>query len=234
MEPFIKRYQRFREKQIRKLAYQRYADRGYVNSYDKEDWYIEEKFWIVKYLLYLIRGNLPFTISLLTLLILFFQIQIESSNFVSLNRPFVEVRILDIKPDPLGRGEDASQVWCHMVYNIRNFGPVPAYNVHIEKRGLRIWSKNRGEFNEDDIPGLREFNIGWLAPNDETQFPRIMTYTDSKANMEAYNKREMPLLIEYKINYDGPKGLFWRRHYWYKCSAQYEGGSVQIINTKGN
>lgn len=227
-------FKKLKHKEIVKLAYRRYESMGRRNGYDKEDWYATEAWWFIKSLFYLIKKNTGIVVSIFTMIILVFQIAISSSNFVSLNRPFVEVKIIGMQPDPDGRGEDASQVWCALVYMIRNYGPVPAYNVHIAKGGLRVRSARRGEFRETAIPGLTKFKIGWLAPNSETTFPRAIIYTDAKANVESYKEGLLPLEISFKMQYDGPKGLLFRRHYWYQCDVQFIRGAVQIINTAGN
>jgi hypothetical protein len=229
----ISKYKDFRQRQISKLAYYRFLSRNKKEGQDKEDWQWAEKSWLVKYLFHLLINKIAIIISLFTIIVLCFQVSIESSNFVSLNRPFVEIRPIDIQPDSQGRGEDASQVWCYFIYNIRNFGPVPAYNVRVSKNGFLMRSKVRGEFNEEAIPGLKEFRIGWLAPNSEISFPRTIIYTDAKSSMDAY-RQGLPLEIKFKIEYDGPKGLFFKRHYWYQVEAQYKTGTMQILNTKAN
>ena len=230
----LDKYRNFRQCQIAKLAYQRYENRGRLLGFDKEDWHFSERCWFLKYAMHLIKENMVVFVSVFTMIILISQIVIESSNFTSLNRPFVEVKIIGMMPDPQGRGEDSTQVWCNLIYEIENYGPVPAYNVRIAQKGLRIWSKVRGEFNETAIPGLREFIIGWLAPNARVTFPRAIIYTDAKTSTEAYNAGRTPLEIEFKILYDGPKGLLFRRQYWYLCRAQYQRGAAQVLNTYGN
>lgn len=227
-------FKKFKHEQIAKLAYHRYEYRGRVNGKDKEDWYVSESYWFLKSLFYVIKKNAGVVISIFTMIILVFQIAISSSNFVSLNRPFIEVKIIGMQPDPEGEGEDASQVWCALVYTIRNYGPIPAYNVRVAKDGLKVRSAHRGEFRETAIPGLTKFKIGWLAPNSETIFPRAIIYTDAKTNVEAYKQGSFPLEVNFKIQYEGPRGLLLRRRYWYQCDVNCIKGAVQIINTAGN
>lgn len=226
-------YKSFRDNQIKKHAYGRYLEKGCRNGFDKEDWCEAEKKWFLKWVRQKFRGNITLRISFFTMLILVIQIFIQSSDFTSLNRPFVEIKPIDMQKDPRGIGEDNSQIWCYLVYEIRNFGPVPAYNVHIAQNGLAVYSKTRGEFHADDIPELREFNIGWLAPKAQESFTRAIIYTDSKTSVDAYKNGKYPLEIKLRIEYDGPKGLLFRRHYWYECNAQYRANGMQILNTNG-
>ena len=107
------KYRNFRHCQIAKLAYQRHKNRGGLLGFDKEDWYVSERCWLLKYIMHLTKENIVAFVSVFTMIILIFQIVIESSNFTSLNRPFVEVKIIGMMPDSIGRGEDSTQVWCN-------------------------------------------------------------------------------------------------------------------------
>ncbi|GEM_PF-4444618 len=226
-------YKRNRHKIIEKIAYRRYRGRGHIHGKDKEDYYETRRAWLLKWIWPPIKSNFALIAAMITTVILIIQIIITSSNFTSLNRPFVELEIVNMLPDPEGKGEDRSQVWCELMYRIKNFGPVPAYNVHIPKKGLRIRSRERGEFNENDIPGLQDFKIGWLAPNSTRTFWKAIKYTDAKASVEKYINGTMPLEITFRVDYDGPSGMLLPRHYWYQSDVLYLKRGIVVLNTDG-
>lgn len=143
------------------------------------------------------------------------------------NRPFLSFLPTRFAMRFDGPGETENEVWCDLVYQLKNVGPVPAFNTRIEKFDIEV---NRGGIPKEAIPTKTEFVA--VFPGDPLYEKRRFTL-DRQIAREYYNGTQH-FRVHAKVSYRSVESAK-ENPYWFEVSAEsIDFSGFTLLRTDGN
>lgn len=140
--------------------------------------------------------------------------------------PHLEIEALGLYTDPQGRGEDPSQLWSGVIFEVSNLAHFDVKNVEIEKCDIKL---PRGLIKKDDMwGGTPILTIPKADPPNISKFSLIAPFTEAKTIIEDYKNGKqsfsVDIILAYYYTSDGKKSVY---RYGYK--GKYESNKfIQI------
>jgi hypothetical protein len=148
-------------------------------------------------------------------------------DFTLTHRPFLEIKPSGFAYDPQWRGEDESQVWCVLNFEIINHGRTPAYDVKVDRLVVALDRKI-------DLVKAVESEIEHICAFPSSPLTKSITVTNSIANTKKIIRGEESINYDIKIRYRGLKPIKEKDYYWYTFKGKFDKNKVIITDTEGN